>query len=44
MELTFADVLEIYNGRNQRQVENPAGRYPIYGSGGVMGYADDYTD
>ena len=42
MELTFADVLEIYNGRNQRQVENPAGRYPIYGSGGVMGYADDY--
>ena len=42
MERTFADVLEIYNGRNQRQVENPAGKYPIYGSGGVMGYADDY--
>lgn len=42
MERTFEDVLEIYNGRNQRQVENPAGKYPIYGSGGVMGYADDY--
>ena len=42
MERTFADVLEIYNGRNQRQVENPAGKYPIYGSGGVMGFADDY--
>lgn len=38
----FNDVLEIRNGRNQRQVENPEGMYPIYGSGGVMGYADDY--
>lgn len=38
----FADVLEIVNGRNQKQVENPNGKYPIYGSGGVMGYADDY--
>lgn len=40
--MKFADVLEIKNGRNQRQVENPDGRYPIYGSGGVMGRADDY--
>ena len=38
----FAEVLEIRNGRNQRQVENPDGRYPIFGSGGVMGRADDY--
>lgn len=38
----FADVLNIINGRNQRKVENPDGRYPIYGSGGLMGYADDY--
>lgn len=38
----FNDVLDIKNGRNQRQVENPEGKYPIYGSGGVMGYADDY--
>ena len=38
----FNDVLEIKNGRNQRLVENPEGRYPIYGSGGVMGYANDY--
>ena len=38
----FADLLEIKNGKNQRQVENPSGQYPIYGSGGVMGYADDY--
>lgn len=38
----FSDVLTIINGRNQKQVENPNGKYPIYGSGGVMGYADDY--
>jgi type I restriction enzyme S subunit len=38
----FDDVLTIINGKNQRNVENPNGRYPIYGSGGVMGYADNY--
>ena len=42
MEYTFADVLEIKNGKNQKGIENPEGQYPIYGSGGVMGYADDY--
>ena len=42
MKMTFEDVLEIKNGRNQRAVENPEGKYPIYGSGGIMGYADDY--
>ena len=42
MKYLFGDVLEIKNGKNQRAVENPEGRYPIYGSGGVMGYADDY--
>ena len=40
--MTFEDVLEIKNGRNQRAVEDPNGKYPIYGSGGVMGYANDY--
>lgn len=40
--MTFNDVLEIKNGRNQKAVENPEGRYPIYGSGGILGYADDY--
>lgn len=38
----FADVLTIINGKNQKKVENPNGQYPIYGSGGIMGYADDY--
>ena len=40
--MIFHDVLEIRNGRNQKNVENPDGKYPIYGSGGIMGYADDY--
>lgn len=38
----FDEVLEIKNGKNQKAVENPKGKYPIYGSGGVMGYADEY--
>lgn len=38
----FADILTIVNGKNQKKVENPNGKYPIYGSGGVIGYADDY--
>ena len=38
----FSEILTIVNGKNQSKVENPNGRYPIYGSGGVMGYADDY--
>ena len=41
--MTFEDVLVIINGRNQRAVENPKGKYPIYGSGGIMGYADSYV-
>jgi len=42
MEYTFDDILEIKNGKNQKAVENPSGKYPIYGSGGVMGRADEY--
>lgn len=39
---TIGEVCEIRSGRNQKEVENPNGKYPIYGSGGIMGYADDY--
>lgn len=38
----FSEILTIINGKNQKQVENPNGKYPIYGSGGIMGYADDF--
>ena len=39
---TIGDVCEIRSGRSQKEVENPSGEYPIYGSGGIMGYANDY--
>ncbi len=40
---TFGEVLEIRNGRNQREVESVDGEFPIYGSAGnVMGMATDY--
>lgn len=38
----WQDVLTIINGRSQKKVENSKGKYPIYGSGGIMGYADSY--
>ena len=38
----FSEVLTIVNGRNQKQVVRDDGKYPIYGSGGIMGYANDY--
>ncbi|MCI6419948.1 MAG: restriction endonuclease subunit S [Bacteroidales bacterium] len=36
------DVARVIHGKNQTSVENPQGKYPIYGSGGILGYADDY--
>lgn len=38
----IGEVCVIYSGKNQKAVENPSGKYPIYGSGGIMGYANDY--
>ena len=38
----LGDVCDIINGKNQKQVEKRNGTYPIYGSGGVMGYASEY--
>ena len=38
----WSEVVDIISGKNQKAVANPEGKYPIYGSGGIMGYADDY--
>lgn len=39
----FAEVVDIKNGRNQREVQSESGCYPIYGSAGnLMGMATDY--
>lgn len=39
---TWNEVLSIINGKNQKNVEDSNGIYPIYGSGGIMGYANDF--
>lgn len=36
------EILNIVSGKNQKNVVNDNGKYPIYGSGGVMGKADAY--
>ncbi|BAW98040.1 type 1 restriction-modification system specificity subunit (plasmid) [[Synechococcus] sp. NIES-970] len=38
----WRDIVEIKSGRNQKDVKNSDGKYPIYGSGGIMGYADNF--
>ena len=38
----FGEIATVINGKNQSKVANSKGQYPIYGSGGVMGRADDY--
>lgn len=38
----WAEVLTIISGKNQRAVECSNGMYPIYGSGGIIGYANEY--
>lgn len=36
------EVCDIISGKNQSKVINPNGKYPIYGSSGIFGYADEY--
>lgn len=38
----LGEVCNIKNGKNQKAVINANGKYPIYGSAGIMGFADDY--
>ena len=38
----FTDIADVINGRNQSKVKEGVGKYPIYGSGGIIGYANDY--
>ena len=39
-EYKVKDLLTIRNGRDHKQLGE--GKYPVYGSGGVMRYADSY--
>ncbi len=42
VEVELGDVCDIVSGKNQKQVQNLNGNFPIYGSGGIFGYADEY--
>lgn len=39
----ISSVVDIVNGKSQKSVESPTGKYPIYGSGGIIGRAMEYT-
>ncbi len=38
----WSDILTIKNGKHYKDVIDDNGKYPIYGSGGIMNYANDY--
>ena len=38
----LGEIADIISGRNQKEVIDFNGKYPIYGSGGIIGYASDY--
>ena len=40
--VNWKEVLTIQNGKNQKKVQSSDGKYPIYGSGGEMGRANDF--
>lgn len=40
--MKWKEVLEIKNGKNQKDVADINGCYPIYGSGGIIGYSKEY--
>ena len=39
----LSSVVNIVNGKSQKRVEISHGTYPIYGSGGIIGRANEYT-
>ena len=39
----ISSVVDIVNGKSQKNAESPTGKYPIYGSGGIIGKAMEYT-
>lgn len=38
----LGEVCEIICGQDYKKVESPYGKYPIYGTGGIMGYANEF--
>lgn len=42
MEFSLGELVNLKYGKDQKKVKNPNGKYPIFGTGGFIGYADDY--
>lgn len=40
--MKLGEICEIRNGKDHKKVNTANGKYPIYGSGGIMGYANEY--
>jgi len=40
--LEWKNIVNIKNGKDYKSVLNPNGQYPVYGSGGIINYADEY--
>ena len=38
----LSELVEIKYGKNQKKVIDKNGKFPIYGTGGLMGYANDF--
>lgn len=38
----WEEVLTIQTGRDYKNVQNPEGKYPVYGSGGIISRADEF--
>ena len=38
----WKNIVNVKNGKHYKDVLNPNGKYPIYGSGGIIDYADEY--
>lgn len=39
---SFKDIADVISGKNQKEVEVADGKYPIYGSGGIIGRASKF--
>lgn len=38
----WKDILTIISGKSQKGIETSNGKYPIYGSGGIIGYSNEF--
>ena len=42
MEYKLSELVNLKYGKSQKEVASPHGKYPIMGTGGIIGYASDF--